>query len=110
MSIEETQKIDLVATRPDSTEVRLVMTDHLDWADPQAHLRLLQEKLNAYIAFVESGQIYDMDEPAVERNAQITIVVAAQEEPPTESAGFFGQVKELLHGIGIRFLVQVQEG
>ena len=110
MSIEETQKIDFVGTRPDSQEVRLVMTDHLDWRDPQAHLMLLQEKLNAYIAFVESGQIYEMEKPEVRRGAEITIVVAAKEEPPTETADFFEQVKEVLSGSGICFLVQIQEG
>ena len=83
------------------------MTDHLDWKDPQAHLLLIQEKLNAYIAFVESGQIYEMEEPAVGRSAKITIVVAAIEAPPAETTDFFGQVKQVLSEIGIDFLVEL---
>ena len=107
MSVEEPQKIDMIATRPDSDEVRLVISDHLDWRDVQRHSLRLQEKLNTYIAFVESGQVHDLEDPKVPVGSRITIVVAAQEQPPPESAAFFEQVAEILSGIGIGFLVQV---
>ena len=37
----------------------LVIADHLDWEefDEGEHLLLLQEKLNTYLAFIDSGQL-----------------------------------------------------
>lgn len=35
------------------------MVDPLDWSDEQAHLLLLEAKLNAYLAFIESGEVHD---------------------------------------------------
>jgi len=39
--------------------VSLTIVDDLDWSAEQEHLMLLQNKLNAYLAFVESGEVFD---------------------------------------------------
>ena len=57
MTVEDAEQVDLVAQR--ETEVRLVVSDHLDWSDELEHFRLLQNKLNAYLAFYESGRLFD---------------------------------------------------
>lgn len=39
----------------------LFITDHFEWggkAEQGEHLPLLQEKINTYIAFIESGEMY----------------------------------------------------
>lgn len=110
MSVAEPQKIDIVATRPGSREVRLVITDHLPWSDEETHLLLLQEKLNTYIAFVESGQVLKATTPKVPPNPEITVVVAAQHAPPETTAGFFEQVREILSGLGVAFLIELRRG
>src|SRR5262245_44347869 len=56
MTIADPNTIDLLATKPGSSEVQLIVTDHLDWDDVAAHCRLLQDKLNSYIGFIESGE------------------------------------------------------
>lgn len=33
------------------------ISDHLDWDDELEHIHALQEKINAYLRFVESGEI-----------------------------------------------------
>jgi len=48
-----------------SGAVHLTITDSLEWG--ANHLRLLQEKLNAYLAFVESGELYSVYPGAAER-------------------------------------------
>ena len=58
MSVEEPAKIDFAAFDPKAGEVRLIISDHLDWTEEGEHLLLLQSKLNSYLAFVESGEIY----------------------------------------------------
>lgn len=43
------------------SEARVVLTiaDHLDWSEESAHLMLLQEKINTYVRFIESGEMVD---------------------------------------------------
>jgi len=59
MSIEEIDKVDFVAVDRKTGDVQLVISDHLDWDQNEGeHLFVLQDKLNAYLGFVESGQLY----------------------------------------------------
>nr|WP_211171156.1 DUF6572 domain-containing protein [Bacillus sp. DNRA2] len=37
-----------------------MIADHLDWENELQHLKLLQDKINAYISFIESGQVYSV--------------------------------------------------
>ena len=56
MGVEQTTVIDAIGIDQVSGAVHLTIADALAW--DAAHLRLLQEKLNAYLAFVESGELY----------------------------------------------------
>jgi hypothetical protein len=59
MTVEEARKVDFAALEPQSGDMRLIICDHLDWTENEGeHLILLQEKLNSYLAFIESGEIY----------------------------------------------------
>jgi hypothetical protein len=49
--------VDAIDTDKDGNLVTLTITDHLAWGDDQ-HLLLLQQKLNTYLAFIESGEIH----------------------------------------------------
>lgn len=40
----------------DKKSLILMLTDHLDWENEEDHLILLQDKINAYLGFIESGQ------------------------------------------------------
>ena len=41
-------------------KLALMIADHLDWENELQHLTLLQDKINAYVSFIESGQIYSV--------------------------------------------------
>ncbi len=59
MSIEQTKVIDFIGTDNKTGNINLGISDHLDWKDPKnEHLLILQEKINTYLAFIESGQLY----------------------------------------------------
>ena len=58
MSIEQTDLIDIISVDQLTGETILTVSDHLDWSDSPTHLRLLQNKLNRYLAFVKSGEIF----------------------------------------------------
>lgn len=60
VSIVEKNKIDGIGKSKTENKVALMIADHLDWENELEHLTLLQEKLNAYISFIESGQVYSV--------------------------------------------------
>jgi hypothetical protein len=109
MSILDTNSIDIVAARPDSSIVKLVISDHLTWDDLDAHSRLLQDKINTYLAFVESGQLHRLEEPRIPDSPQVHIALVAQHRPTVEASRFLGQVEEFLRGAGFEFELEVRD-
>ena len=87
----------MVTLSADGT-VCLILTDHLPWDEPE-HLLKLQEKLNAYVAFYESGQLLEVEPSASE--GRVVIEVAAKHEPNEEAREFLFKVGELLAPIGL---------
>lgn len=68
MAIDNPNVIDGMAIDKDRNALVLLLTDHLVWEGEDAlsefnHLNLLQDKINAYISFLESGQ-YKENYPA----------------------------------------------
>lgn len=108
MSIEESGRIDIIATRPGSNEVRLIITDHLPWTDEAKHLLMLQEKINNYISFIESGQLSNVSAPAIPADPQVTIVVAAPHVPTENAKAFFRRVESILDETQISFLFELR--
>jgi hypothetical protein len=101
MSVVETNQVDIVATRPGSSSVVLVVADHLPWNDVDEHLRSLQAKLNTYISFIESGQILRLEEPPIPPNPEVCIRVAMRYAPPPAAQEFFKKAGAVLAGIGV---------
>jgi hypothetical protein len=89
MSIDQLDKIDFYGVDRERTRVRLVITDHLDWEefDEGDHLELLQNKINAYLQFVEGGQ-WVKTRPDLE-GVPIVIEVRAKHMPSTEALKFY---------------------
>ena len=58
MSIEQVDTVDFVSIDEKSGEALLTISDHLAWDENEGtHLELLQDKLNAYVRFIESGEL-----------------------------------------------------
>ena len=57
MTVEQTKILDIISIDPKANEVVMTISDYLDWEDKRAHLLLLQEKINSYLAFIENGEI-----------------------------------------------------
>lgn len=55
MSVVDNKTVD-GAGLTDDKGIILLITDHLDWSDEYQHLVMLQEKINAYITFLEEKQ------------------------------------------------------
>lgn len=56
MSVEEKNKIDIITSNKQGILV-FTISDHLEWGSNNDHLVILQEKINSYLDFIESGQI-----------------------------------------------------
>lgn len=56
LNIEKTDVIDALAASDDGSALIMVILDGMDWHDEHRHLILLQEKINNYIAYIESKQ------------------------------------------------------
>ncbi|MBC6110685.1 DUF6572 domain-containing protein [Pedobacter fastidiosus] len=67
MSVIQVDKIDFIGIDGKTKKVALTISDHLDWDDEYYHLSVLQEKINAYLRFIESGEIYDVYPDSVDR-------------------------------------------
>lgn len=110
MSITETKVVDIIAV-PDwePENVILVITDHLEWGDKAEqgeHLLLLQEKLNTYIAFIESGEILESYPPSKGKSPIIRI--HGLYELPEQAEFFIDRVTEVLEavGVGLEFVLK----
>ncbi len=74
MSIEQRKVIDFVGVDEKANEVVLTISDHLDWDDPKSnHLFLLQDKINDYLAFIESGELLKKYPDSKGRNPVIQV-------------------------------------
>jgi hypothetical protein len=88
MSIAQTDRIDILF-RDDAGHGVLVIADHLDWEefDEGDHLLLLQEKMNTYLAFVDSGQLVKARPDW--KDLSIVIQVDAMYAPNTTALEFY---------------------
>ena len=60
MSIIETNKIDGIGKAKDKRELMFLIADHLDWVNEYEHLTILQEKINAYLGYIETKQFNEV--------------------------------------------------
>lgn len=104
MSVEEKNKIDIITTDKQGILV-LTISDHLEWdsdSDSDSeHLLILQEKINSYLDFLESGQIYESYPSAVDKEIMIQIVFKYL--PNRIAQEFLDVVKEFLNEKGYDF-------
>src|SRR5579871_5176627 len=101
MSIEQTEKIDFITVDKASGDVWLTISDHLPWNDDEGiHLVLLQQKLNAYLRFIESGEIFEKAPDAKGRRIVINVV---GKFPLSRQADFsFGKARDAIEGAGFQ--------
>jgi hypothetical protein len=99
MSVNQTDTIDIIGTTPDG-KVALTISDHHSW-DESLHLQLLQDKINAYLQFIESGQILDDYPDAAGR--ELIIETVMKFEPNEEGTSFLENAKEEVTKAGIGF-------
>lgn len=108
MTIERTRVVDAIADDIDEGIATLLLTDHLEWdASQPDHLLLLQEKLNTYIAFFESGEIFE-SRPHL-RNRKIAVKIVGLYPLSANAAEFVARAKEALAKINLGLTFELNE-
>lgn len=105
MSIQERDVVDAIGIEAKSGKVILTITDHLDWSNEHAHLLALQEKMNTYVRFIESGELERAYVKAAGRTPVIDIVTRL--EIPKACIQFFDRARSLLDESGIELRTRV---
>jgi len=83
MGLENPDVIDVAGMERDGSAIVLTIADAWDWTDEQAHLVALQRKLDAYLAFIETGQVFDVYPEAEGRRVVIDVLTSV----PASAAG-----------------------
>ena len=104
MSVDQTEVVDLIGIDEHSDDVILTISDHLEWGSGE-HLLLLQEKLNTYLSFVESGEILESYSKA--RGRDVLINVVCKYKPDDSAISFLGKVASIVEGAGMKFKYEV---
>ncbi|KAF1028628.1 MAG: hypothetical protein GAK37_02150 [Pseudomonas sp.] len=113
MSITNPKVIDFWAIPHWEPEnIILAITDHLEWGnavEQGEHLLMLQEKINVYIAFIESGEMYTEIPGALGKHPVIRVF--GLHELPEQGERFIHQVAKVLEevGIGFEFVLKANE-
>lgn len=100
MSVEDSNVIDIIHSEKDGGCVTLTVTDHLEWGDGE-HLLKLQDKLNKYLAFVESGEVFEKY-PAAKGKA-VKINVVCKYHPDSEGERFLNLCQKTITEAGFEF-------
>lgn len=97
MSVDDSRTVDAIGVDKTTDEAVLTVTDHREWNDSE-HLSLLQEKLNAYLAFIESGEVFKSYPAARGRSIRIDIV--CKFEPNEIGGGFLSRAQSVVRSAG----------
>lgn len=101
MSVDQTHVVDAMGIDSQTGDMVLTIVDHLEWSvSGKDHLLLLQEKLNSYLSFVESGEILQAYPDAGGRSIVIDVVCKyTLTEPATQ---FFAQAEPIVQEAGMK--------
>ena len=102
MSVVETDVIDAIGLEKEAQRVFLSIIDSLVWDAENVHLYTLQEKINTYLYFIESGEL----EKALPdgKGFDIAIELILKHMPSDQAITFFDKTTQILLDKGIIFV------
>jgi len=105
MSLERTREVDVMGVDKETGYATLAIADDMDWSDERKHLAALQDKIYAYLDFVESGEVDQKYPQGVGRNKEIRIY--AKYDFPQVGLNFLKNVATVVEQAGCRLLLTV---
>jgi hypothetical protein len=108
MSLDVTNEIDAVGIEKDTDVVVLSIVDSWNWEDEQRHLQALQDKINAYFEFVQSGEIYSVYPNAATKSIRIEVI--GPYHPPAAAIAFLEKASDVASQLGLTVRHRVHRG
>lgn len=108
MSLKNARVVDAFGIEKTTGNVVLTIADELDWSDEKGHLLALQEKLNAYIEFIESGQLIHSCPESKDRKIVIDVVVKFRY--PNLFKEFVSKAQSVLDRMDVKIRYRIFEG
>ncbi|ABM02204.1 conserved hypothetical protein [Psychromonas ingrahamii 37] len=102
MSVVDTDVIDAIGLEKEAQRVFLSIIDALVWDAENVHLYTLQEKINTYLHFIESGEL-DKALPDG-KGFDIAIELILKHMPSDPAITFFDKTTQILLDKGIIFV------
>jgi hypothetical protein len=100
MTIELTEQIDITTINDQQGRIYLNISDHLAWQQPNKRL-LLQQKINHYLKYIESGEMRRQHSQARQLNPFIKLISLY---PPSESdIDYLLQITAIIEEAGYSF-------
>jgi len=99
MTIENDAQIDAMGLETSTGKMVLTISDHLDWSEASAHLQAIESKVNAYLGFIQSGQIVEQDADA--KGRPVKIAIYQQFSEPSEVTPILNKLAAQLGFVGI---------
>ncbi len=111
MTVKQTGTVDWLGLEKGTGSIILTVVDDLDWANETDHLLALQEKLNAYLAFIESGEVFDrlLDTVGrqVARDTPIKVSILAKYPIASKAEAFLEHARGAFEGAGFSLVHKV---
>ena len=108
MSVDQRMVVDAIGTEKTTGDVVLTIADHLDWTDVPGHIRILQEKLDDYMNFLDAGEIFDAY-PASEGKKKKISIMFRHGPLPQEATEFLSRAGRVLEGAGYPLIHAIYE-
>jgi hypothetical protein len=99
MTIKDADTVDAIGVEPGTGAPMLIISDDLDWSDPVGPLNTLQQKIGAYLGFIQSGQVERQAPEAAGRTPKIGVIMRF--EPPENVAPILSGLVEQLAAMNI---------
>src|SRR5436305_11306068 len=99
MSIEQRKIVDFIGTSKADGHIILTIADHLPFDGDEARLLMLKDKLNDYLAFIESGEICDSYPAATGRPVEISI--RFKHIPDAKALTFLHSAQQTIQNAGL---------
>jgi hypothetical protein len=97
-----------------SGHILLTIIDDVDWSDEGRHLLALPEKLNTYLAFIESGEVFErlVEEAGrtVPRSTPIKVKILARYPVPETAMTFIEHAQFIFIDAGFGLTLKVVAG
>lgn len=111
MSVQNTTVVDRLGLEKETGAILLLVLDDLDWSNEEEHLRLLQAKLNTYLAFIESGEVFEHFTSDLRRRVSetspIKVLVLAKHDLPFAGSHFMTNAESTFRGAGFSLVHEV---